>query len=149
MWRRSLGISLLVVLMVGCNKYRPDPLEGELSYLVGTWAWDSAHHEYNWCTGGSTLEEMIYPEDYGTDFKVLLSKDGYVSFFANDSLLETQGVTLDGLVDNGGGNKHVVFIQEKGSRIAIVGTVQQSRIVPFPFSGEAGCEDYDNYFSKQ
>ena len=149
MWRRLLGISLLVVL-VGCNKYRPDPLEGELSYLVGIWDWDSTFHSYNWCSGGATIEETIYPEGYENSFTVIFSSEGYISFYANDSIIEIQGLTLDYSGINPENDQHVIFMKQQGGKIAIVGSTDQCRITEFPFlPSDGGCEEYKNYFSKR
>jgi len=56
-----------------CNKFEPDPLEDDLSYLVGTWDWDSTFHRFNWCTGGSTIEETIYPEE--NNFSIIFEEE--------------------------------------------------------------------------
>lgn len=75
------------------NKYEPDILDGDLSYLVGTWEWDSTYHRYNWCTGGATIEEMIYKET--DEFKLVFEENGYVTYLANDSLIFKKGFTID------------------------------------------------------
>ena len=150
MLRRLLGISLLVVL-VGCNKYRPDPLEGELSYLVGIWDWDSTFHSYNWCSGGATIEETIYPIGYGSSFSIVFTEIGEVWFFANGSIIETDSVTVDHFEETGN-QKHII-IHLNGDNDAIFagrGTLSRTRFTGFPFTPfDGGCEEYKNYFSKR
>jgi len=124
-------------------------LLGDLSYLVGTWDWDSTFHEYNWCTGFETIEETIYPEE--NNFSVTFEKEGYVSFFVNDSLIRMEGLTLKSFQENEGDERHTVFCigeaQSDTDLIAVVGVLNKSRILRFPFqSNDGGCEIFQNYF---
>ena len=151
MWRRLLGISVLISLVVGCNKYKPDPLEGELSYLVGTWTWDSTHHEYNWCTGGGTLEEVIYPEEYGQNFELVFDEKGCVSFFGNEVLLNTDSITINHFNQEGENRDVIIHLNGDSENILSgIGSLNRTRFTGFPFVEiDSGCEWYLNYFSKQ
>ena len=147
---RLAVIFVCILFVMSCNKYKPDKLDGDLAYLVGTWNWDSTHYEHNWCTG-STLEELIYPEDDENHFSIVFTEDGFVSFYLNDSLLYNKGVTKNSFTEKEDGTKHAVFHLDGNAEdiIAIIGDVTASRITHFPFNeNDPGCEDYDNYFSK-
>ena len=140
------------IVIAACNKYKPDPLEGELSYLVGTWGWDSTFHKYNWCTGGSVIEETIYPSEYGNNFSLVFDKEGFVSFYANDSLLYMRGVTVHHFEEKSAEVNYVVLHLDGDSEDIMSGdgTSLSTIFTHFPFdANDPGCEDYDNYFSKQ
>ncbi len=133
-----------------CKKYKPETLEGDLSYLVGTWDWDSTFHEYNWCTGGSTIEETIYPEE--NNFSVRFEEEGFVSFFANDSLLRRESIRIDTFLAHSSDSRQVIMHLNGDPQdiISGSGTFDLTEFTHFPFdANDGGCEDYDNYFSKR
>ena len=151
MLRRLLNISLLLFLILGCNKYKPDPLTGDFSYLIGTWDWDSTFHRYNWCTGGATLEQTIYPESEGDNFSIIFTETGEIWFFSNGAILETDSITISHFEQTGDERYMVIHKNGDSENITSVrGTFDQTSITNFPFKPyDTGCENYNNYFSKR
>jgi len=153
MYTKLLSISIILfglLFTFSCNKFKPDTLDGELSYLVGTWDWDSTFHRFNWCTGGATIEETIYPEE--NNFSITFEEEGYVSFSTNDSLLRTEGVTTEFFEEGDGGSRHIVFSLSGDANDVIggIGTIDKTIFTRFPFQpNDAGCENFSNYFSKR
>ncbi len=153
MYTKLLSISIILfglLFTFSCNKFKPDTLDGELSYLVGTWDWDSTFHRFNWCTGLGTIEETIYPEE--NNFSLVFEEEGFISFFVGDSLLRKEGITIDTLVEHSNNSKQV-FIHLNGDMNDLFfgrGTTSLSFFSEFPFrENDPGCENYTNYFSKR
>ncbi len=154
MSQKLLGISIVLfglLFTFSCKKYKPDTLEGDLSYLVGTWDWDSTFHRINGCTGsGMVTEETIFPLD--NQFSLLFEEEGYVSFFANDSLLRREGIRVD-FFNKNESNINNVSLSLGGNMndvISASGTEETNIFLRFPFeSNDTGCEDHLNYFSKR
>lgn len=141
---------LFVVVLVSCNKYKPDPLKDELSYLVGTWKWDSTFHRYNWCTG-SVVEETIFPSEYSNNFSLVFEEDGCLLFYANDSVLDKSGLTIDTYFKEDGVENVSFYLNgDENKQFFMVGTETSSNVSKFPYEEyDSGCEYYFNYFSKE
>jgi len=142
MSQKLLGISIVLfglLFTFSCKKYKPD-------------TWDSTFHRINGCTGsGMVTEETIFPLD--NQFSLLFEEEGYVSFFANDSLLRREGIRVD-FFNKNESNINNVSLSLGGNMndvISASGTEETNIFLRFPFeSNDTGwCEDHLNYFSKR
>ncbi len=145
----SKSILLILLVNVGVVSCKKDKLKDEKSILIGNWEWVNTQHDFGWCEGES-WEETLTPESEDENYSMFFYKKGVVEFYQNGNLLDKSRVVFDHFEINELGNfSFVIDLNNKEeNRMSGYGNETSVNFGGFPFVGVAGCEDYDNYFSK-
>ncbi len=145
--KKCIYIIGVFVLLLSCKK---DKLNDEKSFLVGTWNWSYTNHQYGWCDGES-YEEILNPDSEKVNYSIHFQKNGKVDFFENENHIEVSRIVFDYFKENDDGSKSLVILLDnnENKKMSGYGGDYSMNFGRFPFLGEAGCEDYDNYFFKE
>lgn len=149
-----VSISILIAFFASCKKdppiEEPDFLNGEKSYLIGEWIWESSIHNYGLCENMSFID-TIQSESVSDTYKMLFSPNGIIAFIKNENVIyqyelyfthseieETNEYyfisKLDNLTDS--------LFSGRGSKDSM-------RFTNYPFKdSDDGCEFFANYFKK-
>jgi len=142
---------IILVLILSFQACKKDRLKEDKSILIGTWNWVYTEHYYGWCDGESYYETLT-PESESEKFSIEFLKNGIVKFYSgNEELIEKKRIVFDyfkTIVPDT--IKYSIKLNNKSDELLSGGggdTFQ--KLNQYPFKGEYGCEDYDNYFVKQ
>lgn len=153
MKKLSFIIIITIISFSSCKKDKPDKLEGEKSILIGTWHWKYSERKYNICNNNPMIE-TLNTELENKDFSVIVSDEGYASFFKNESIISKHEIQFEHFLNLG--NEGYKFSMEltnaEGGEDVFSGSVlgDSIRSSNFPFRDNgSGCEQFKNYLFKE
>ena len=161
MWRRLLGISIMLFVILSCNKEpEPDKLIDEKAVFVGSWHWKYSNHTHNYCDGsGETITDVLTPDSEGHEFRIEFLEEGRIIFYQDDIKIKENDIYFtvfeESIFCSSLSNAKTFAISYEFEGDANFGscinsdTLRSGFFEEFLFSFEPGCESYSNYFVKQ